>query len=420
MQVDAIPQIVKDKVRFCCWRYETRKGQQTKVPYNPVSKRRAETDRPETFSDFATAVAAAKDFDGLGFLVGNQICAIDLDDCFAEDDSLNSLASVLVAVFNGSYMERSPSGKGLRIIFMADGFVYDKAKYYINNRKIGMEVYVAGATNRFVTVTGNVYRQGDVLEQSEALQGILDKYMIRPDIKPISSVVTGGQSYLSDESVIEKALKTPRGQKFQKLWQGDTSDYASDDRDQLAECGARSYREEAIKHTFMVMLQEMKSELDVVITDAKKQISSVDLDNWEKDRLIFLEAEIERHKEFMRQLSISTDSEMSEDIYHEMNDNLQHEIDTLISELDLLLEKQQEVLTAQENFDWFIQALDTLSDFDSDSERPEFREDIFNRIVARGDVFDDGSIQYELNIGLTRKAINTNRHIWKKKALTQK
>lgn len=194
----------------------------------------------------------------------------------------------------------------------------------------------------------------------------------------------------------------------------------ADDRDQLAECGARSYREEAIKHTFMVMLQEMKNELDVVITDAKKQISSVDLDNWEKDRLIFLEAEIERQKEFMSQLSISTDSEMPEEIYHEMNDNLQHEIDTLKSELDLLLEKQQEVLTAQENFDWFIQALDTLSDFESESERPEFREDIFNRIVARGDVFDDGSIQYELNIGLTRKAINTNRHIWKKKMLTQK
>ena len=37
-----------------------------------------------------------------------------------------------------------------------DGFQYDKARYYINNQKIGLEVYIAGCTNKFVTLTGNV------------------------------------------------------------------------------------------------------------------------------------------------------------------------------------------------------------------------------------------------------------------------
>jgi putative DNA primase/helicase len=38
----------------------------------------------------------------------------------------------------------------------------------------------AGATNRFVTVTGNVYADGDIAEKSNELQMILDKYMLRP------------------------------------------------------------------------------------------------------------------------------------------------------------------------------------------------------------------------------------------------
>ena len=242
MQLDAIPQIVKDNVRFCCWNYEIRDGKKTKVPYNPISKRRAKPDNPKTFVEFSSAVAAIDDYDGLGFLVGNQICAIDIDDCIEEDGSLNPLAKVVTEVFIGSYMEKSPSGKGLRIIFKAEGFSYDKVKYYINNRKIGMEVYVAGATNRFVTITGNVYHQGEILERSDVLQGILDKYMIRPTSKkPVASVENSGNSYLSDESVVEKALNTPRGEKFQKLWHGDTSDYASPSEADLAMCSTLGF-----------------------------------------------------------------------------------------------------------------------------------------------------------------------------------
>jgi len=234
MQGDAIPQILKEKVRFCCWKYEIVKDRQTKVPYNPVSKRRAKTDNPETFSDFASALATVDDFDGLGFLVGNKICALDLDDCFADDDSLNSLARVVVEVFIGSYMERSPSGKGLRIIFMSDGFVYDKARYYINNQKIGLEVYVAGVTNRFVTVTGNVFKAGDVFDQTDALQIVLDKYMLRPVAAKPRENNPAFRSYLSDESVIEKALNAINGEKFSDLWAGKITQYASESEADLA------------------------------------------------------------------------------------------------------------------------------------------------------------------------------------------
>jgi putative DNA primase/helicase len=72
-----------------------------------------------------------------------------------------------------------------------------------NNQKIGLEVYVAGYTNRFVTVTGNHIRGSDLEERSEALAEVLDKYMKKTN-KPKTALITPG-SYLSDESVLEKA-----------------------------------------------------------------------------------------------------------------------------------------------------------------------------------------------------------------------
>ena len=152
--------MLKDKPQFCCWKYEDRSCRKTKVPYNPVTGKRAKPNQRGTFKDFSSAVAAISDYDGIGFLVGNDICVIDLDDCFDSGDKLKPIAQIVVEAFRGCYMEHSPSGKGLHIFFKATGFNFDKTKYYINNRKLGVEVYVAGATNRFVTVTGNVYADG--------------------------------------------------------------------------------------------------------------------------------------------------------------------------------------------------------------------------------------------------------------------
>ena len=74
--------MLKDKPQFCCWKYEERSGRKTKVPYNPVTGKRAKPNQRGTFKDFSSAVAAISDYDGMGFLVGNDICVIGLDDCF--------------------------------------------------------------------------------------------------------------------------------------------------------------------------------------------------------------------------------------------------------------------------------------------------------------------------------------------------
>lgn len=40
-------------------------------------------------------------------------------------------------------------------------------------------IYVAEATNRFVTITGNVFSDGDIAKKLYELQMILDKCMLR-------------------------------------------------------------------------------------------------------------------------------------------------------------------------------------------------------------------------------------------------
>lgn len=69
---------------------------------------------------------------------------------------------------------------------------------------------------------------------------ILDKYMLRPTtVKQLLD--TESQSYLSDKSVIEKALKSANGERFKALWQGDTSGYASSSEADLALCGMLAF-----------------------------------------------------------------------------------------------------------------------------------------------------------------------------------
>jgi putative DNA primase/helicase len=52
--------VLKDKPQFCCWKYEERSGRKTKVPYNPVTGKRAKPNQRDTFKDFSSAVAACK------------------------------------------------------------------------------------------------------------------------------------------------------------------------------------------------------------------------------------------------------------------------------------------------------------------------------------------------------------------------
>ena len=210
-----IPIELKNRCRFCVWRYE----RDTKVPYNPRTGERASVDDPDTFDSYAAALLAYVEgrgrWSGLGVLVANGVGAIDMDDCIREDGSLNDTATAVLQIFKNAYFERSPSDEGLRGFFLLPpDYIYDSVSYYSKRKDI--EIYTGG---RFVTVTGRVFRGGDVVADTAALEQVLEKFMKRKTAPKADD--SPRVSYLTDTEVIEHATQATNGQKFKALYNGE-------------------------------------------------------------------------------------------------------------------------------------------------------------------------------------------------------
>ena len=226
MNFDRIPQDLKEHMYWCVWKYDQRGGKRTKVPYNPRTGHKTRTNPPDTFAPFTDALAAYQrgGYDGLGIGVFGDIGAVDIDSCFNPIHGPDQRAQSIIASMN-SYAEISPSGTGLRIIFRAPGFEFDRERHYI--KRGGLEVYIAGCTSRFVTITGNAYNDLTISERSSEISAVLGAHMVRPTAKKTSTALPPS-SVLTDEQVLVKAPTSAHGERFTRLWSGDTSEHAND------------------------------------------------------------------------------------------------------------------------------------------------------------------------------------------------
>lgn len=218
--------------KFCYWKYEDRgRKKLDKVPYR-LNGTLGDPSDIQAFSDFEDIVQGFSNrYSGIGMGVFGRFAAVDIDDCL-HDGKLSDLAQDVVDTLD-TYTEVSPSGHGVRLIGFVDNFDYDKNRYYINNRKTGLEVYVPGCTNRFLTITGSVLRDVPVRECAKELKAVLEKYMVRPvHAKKKRTVVPG--SYLSDESVLAKAAAAKNGAAFTALWNGGDPDGKSPSEGDMA------------------------------------------------------------------------------------------------------------------------------------------------------------------------------------------
>ena len=249
-----MPSELQKAALFCCWRYDQRKGNLTKVPYDPMTGLPAKSNDPATFADFDTACSASRSYSGLGIGIFNGVSAIDLDDCITESGTLTDTASEIVKLMH-SYTEYSPSGKGLHILFTVSGFHYDKDRYYVMNHKSGIEVYVHGATNKYLTVTGRQLGSYPYGDRTKELTQLLERFMVRRicgengvngvnprkgTVSPVSYRNAASQCQsspgLSDDELLQRAFRARNGQHFQQLWSGDISAYGSHSEADFALC----------------------------------------------------------------------------------------------------------------------------------------------------------------------------------------
>lgn len=254
-----LPADLRENSRFCLWRYEERDGRQAKVPYDPLNGEKARANDPNTFSDFATAERVLERrperFRGLGIGLFGDLVGVDIDNCVDGTGELSPLARDVVELLD-SYAERSPSGSGLHVLCRAPGFTFDPARYYTKNSGLGLEVYVAGQTSRYLTVTGDVVRDAPIRTCPEALQELLERYMRRgekaegsgeilvnykelaraagSDIHtgntwsdtPVDNTAGAAQereeaALLDDAEVLDRMLRSAKGADIAQLWGGE-------------------------------------------------------------------------------------------------------------------------------------------------------------------------------------------------------
>lgn len=246
-QTENLPAALRSHGLFCCWRREQRGDRTTKVPYNPRTGGMAQSNNPDTFAPFQEALQAVSRYDGLGVGIFGGLAAIDIDHCIDDTGQWSSLAKDVVETMD-CYTEVSPSGHGLRLLFtVPKGFSYDTGRYYINNQKAGLEVYVAGVTKKYVSVTGRVLTPCASLRQRDRqLAQVLERYMVRPAAQapPTRTQPAPGPGTsltLEDADLLNRARNARNGAAFSRLWEGDISGYQSQSEADIALCNQLAF-----------------------------------------------------------------------------------------------------------------------------------------------------------------------------------
>lgn len=247
VNLNNLPNWLKENGRFCYWKYEERPGKKKpgKAPCSPKTGEKISISALDKFGSFNDILDyAVRGYDGVGISIGDGICAVDIDYCLNDDAIWSDMAMDICQIMQ-TYTEISPGGRGLRLLFRATGFQYNISRYFINNNSSHLEVYVSGATPKFVTVTGDALFPGaDLEERGPQLQTVLERYMARPvqDRPPVPAPPQGSPPMLDDEAVIRAASRGQYGEIFEALMSGDITAYDNDhSRADQALCGQLAF-----------------------------------------------------------------------------------------------------------------------------------------------------------------------------------
>ena len=115
------PLELRARPQWVVWREETRKGKPTKVPYSPITGKKASSTKSATWGTLEQALTALNRtparHNGVGFVFtkDDPYCGIDIDWKDWEGEDIPLEAQTIIERFD-SYTEWSPSGKGCHII----------------------------------------------------------------------------------------------------------------------------------------------------------------------------------------------------------------------------------------------------------------------------------------------------------------
>ena len=221
----SIPQELKDRKQWVCWRLEPDKdgGKPRKMPINPNTGRGAMSNNPKTWTDYQTAFDAYEKYGytGIGYMFTKEdgCVGVDIDHCYnPETGEFNDTAKAIIAR-KPTYAEFSPSGDGVHLYFKGE-----KPSGSSKNTESGVEMY---DSTRYFTVTGKQLAGSldDIAKDDGALAWIHENYIRKQKKKKAKKKKsTGVPVEMTDEELIEKAKASEDGDAFAALlegnWQG--------------------------------------------------------------------------------------------------------------------------------------------------------------------------------------------------------
>lgn len=190
IQRQNIPALLKGAKQWINWRVGRVKasGKFDKVPVDPQRGKNINPHDPKNWLAYDDALSALDGGvgDGIGFVMSSDttmrvngedyyLAAIDIDNY---EDKAQSVAELKLRLGN-PYVEKSPSGRGLRMFVLSDTLMGN------GNDGNGHEIYF---DRQFVTVTGTNAR-GKIKEATAGLQAIHQKWFpAKPRLKPQSGL----------------------------------------------------------------------------------------------------------------------------------------------------------------------------------------------------------------------------------------
>jgi hypothetical protein len=224
---DGISDELKALSQWVCWRLTAISDKWTKVPVQAVNPAlKASSTDPSTWGTYEAAIESYNSGrpDGIGFVLTDDdpYTVVDMDACIADGD-LSPAAEAAIQRLN-SYTEISPSGTGVHIFVRAE-----KPGDKSGAKSLGYEFY---STGRYMTITGHslIDRPMTVEGRQEELNALyLEVLGDERREHPGDRRHGNSPPHLTDDEVIEEARTAKNGDKFSRLWAGDTSAYDGDD-----------------------------------------------------------------------------------------------------------------------------------------------------------------------------------------------
>lgn len=218
-----VPQELKQINNWVCWSVKkTPTGKTTKIPINAKTGDFAKSNDSSTWCDFETALRESEKYSGIGFMLGEGVIGVDIDDIpneinqYLENNEVDNIVSEFIELLE-SYAEISPSGNGIHILLkgeLPEG----------GNRKGNVEMYSNG---RFLTVTGNrIGRFTDLIEDDYGKINYLHhKYIANNEPLKKKSPTSNYGNDLSTDEIIRIASNSKNGLRFKLFMEGGWSQF---------------------------------------------------------------------------------------------------------------------------------------------------------------------------------------------------